>query len=259
VGLPPPTASDVEALVARVRQRHRARVEELRAVAADQRRLEKELFPPPPQEPSLWDRLWGSLGARPPDDPEVTRLERLEEQIEVGHQLVVRLAHHLDTLRLTRAALRQEQGQHEALARRCDEASARAEAEGRPSDAALHRRVGSRLRAVGQLLEEGLAAEQRVADGMGVLYDAATEALDAIDHQLARAAAEARARDLAAVLHGAGPLHDAVQRVRRLAGENHLVVDGAIDRLSREVDLLAPVDPAALAAEAEVVDFLREG
>jgi len=259
MGRPPPTASEAEAMVAAVRTRHLARLDELRAVAADQRRLETELFPPPPSAPSLWARLWDSLGLGDEVDAASDELEDLEEQIEVGQQLVIRLAHHLDTLRLSRAALRGEREDHQALVARCEAAAATAEAEGRPADAALHQRVGRRLAAVVRLLDDGLAAETQVAERMALLYDAATEALDAIDQRLARAAAEARARDLADVLHGAGPLHDAVQRVRRLAGESHVHVDGAIDRLSREVDLLAPVDPEALAAEAEVVEALRRG
>jgi len=254
---PPPTVSEAEAMVAAVRRRHRDRLDELRQVAADQRRLEGELFPPPPAAPSLWERLWTSLGGAP-DEPPATQLESLEEQIEVGQQLVVRLAHHLDTLKLQRAVLQRERQEHRALVGVCLAAAEAARLDGREADAGLHERVANRLAAVVRLLDEGMAVEARVAEGMGVLYDAATEALDAIDVRLSRAAAEARARDLAAVLHGAGPLHDAVQRVRRLAGENHLVVDGAIDRLAREVDLLAPVDPDALAAEAEVVDFLRD-
>ena len=45
----------------------------------------------------------------------------------------------------------------------------------------------------------------------------------------------------------------------RVADEGGLLMTDELDRLSAEVDLLAPVDPAALAAEAEVSDLLAGG
>ncbi len=250
---PPLTVTDAEALVAEVRATHRERVERLRAVAADQARIEQELFPPPPTAPTLWERLWGSLGRSAPD-AEADELESLEEQVELGHRLVVRLAHHLDMLHMDRQAQAHERATHAALAQ-----AAAAEAESRrgTTDALPHARVAARLRSVVRLHDEVLEVDRRITEGVAALHAAATEALDAIDLQLTRAAAEARARDLATLLTETGPLHDAVRRVRRLAGEATVTVDRGVDRLATEVDLLAPADPAALDAEAEVAAFLQ--
>lgn len=249
------TVTEAEALVASVRARHRERLDRLREVAADQARVEAELFPPPAQAPSLWQRLWGNLGLAVPDEA-ADELERLEEQIEVGQRLLVRLAHHLDLLHLDRRAQEAERAQHLALAEAAAAEAARLDADGAGPEAVREARVAARLHRVVRLHDEVLAVDHRITEGVAALHAAAAEALDAVDDQLARAAAEARARDLARVLSGGGPLHDAVQRVRRLAGEQRLSVDAGIDRLAAEVDLLAPADPDALAAEAEIAAYL---
>jgi hypothetical protein len=247
------TVAQAEELVAEVRRRHRERLEHLRAVAADQGAIERELFPPPPPAPSLWDRLWANLGLAPPQR-HADELERLEEQIEVGQRLVVRLAHHLDTLHLDRMAQERERAEHAALAQASREEAARHEGQ---AAGVPHARVAARLSSVVRLHDEVLAVDHRITEGVAALHAAAAEALDAIDAQLSRAAAEARARDLAALLKGGSPLHEAVQRVRKLAGQATVAVDEGVDRLAAEVDLLAPADPDALQAEAEVAAYLR--
>ncbi|MEZ4238246.1 MAG: hypothetical protein R3F59_19265 [Myxococcota bacterium] len=122
-----------------------------------------------------------------------------------------------------------------------------------------HARAVTRLAAIQRLHAEHLDAVERLERGVSALHAAAVDALEALDEQIGGLAAEERRRQLARAL-GAdlGALRDRVARINRDDTDDALLLTERLDRLADEVDLLAPLDPAALEAEREITVYLRD-
>lgn len=222
----------------------------------------------------------------------------LEDRVQTAQDRVIELAHHIDRLSLERAALAGEiqgiQGEVDQLHRDVGRLEAALSAVQReldqlaesshgpaPRDAAARHaresglqarelelesqrraadRAITRLSSVSGLHQHFLDLNRQIERNLTRLHSAAATVLDALDHELMRMAAQNQAKDVAEeIAHSMGALRSAVARVNRVADEGGLLMTEELDRLSAEVDLLAPVDPAALAAEAEVSDLLAGG
>ena len=100
---------------------------------------------------------------------------------------------------------------------------------------------------------------QELDRSVAALTEVLEESLTVLDASLAdMAAREAHAHARRVVGPVAEALHAKVVRVRRLNSEGARVTLAELDRLAVEVALLAPVDAAGEAAEAELASFLRD-
>ncbi|MES2637870.1 MAG: hypothetical protein V4850_00240 [Myxococcota bacterium] len=130
-------------------------------------------------------------------------------------------------------------------------------AQARAAEARAFEHAAARLSAVLAFGGEALASFARLraalervhAEGSGVLHE--------LDLHLGQLAAEARAADLGhGLAAGMDTLRGSVGRVHLQAREGADRLLHRLDRLAEAPDLLAPVDPARAAAEAEVASLL---
>lgn len=277
-----PSASALEEEVSAARARHRARLEALRALSAEQV-AESERWraaDPPAPKAGLWAKIGAALSRKGASRP----APDLEDRLEAVQRRVLSLAHHLDRLAADRAVLK---GEIEAIESRIaayaraaeiaadaiaklsiEEAKAGLGARGLSIEAALAERSADRraflraidrLSSVAALHREILQVDTDVEERLTALHAAGTRLLDALDADLARIATEARARELMdAFASDMGALRESVARVNRLATEGAVLLTEQLDRLADEVDPISAIDPAALAAERELAVHLRD-
>lgn len=218
----------------------------------------------------------------------------LERKLETAQRRVLRLAQHMDRLELDRKALRRELEQlHEqatdavadaelarqhgealregldALAgavvspkrrRRLDgdEALLEARLQQRELDRRCFLRCEARLQSLLRLHHQFLRMGDSLHANLHSLHEAANGVLEQLDAELLRLASQAQAQDLAReVAQDMEGLRASVARVNRLSTEGAVLLVENLDRLTEEVDLLAPLDPHRLAAEQEVQRSLK--
>lgn len=240
---------------------------------------------------SAW-RRWRDVSARPDT---AGALERLERSVEEAQRQVSRLATWMDTLSAEEAAIRAEMealrrcvadaaADHAVADERArastralhalDLARARAHpaqgaaldadgavleglAQARAADARAFERAAARLSAVLAFGGEALALCARLRAALERVHAEGSDVLLGLDLHLGKLAAEARAADLGESLAaGMETLRGSVGRVHVQAQEGADRLLDRLDRLAEAPDLLAPADPARLAAEAEVADLL---
>jgi chromosome segregation ATPase len=279
-----PSAAALEEEVQAARSRHRERMEGLARLSADQLALREASS----EAKNPWQSLRDWLARLPllsgllQQAPQATQLE---DRIEVAQRRVLELAHHLDRLAADRASLTRQLGQlqqristYEANAdiaaqailalEQQLEATHPAQAQGALLEAQVvqhmaemraFQRAAQRLGALCHLHQEFLQLDESVEGRLSQLHSAGTEMLDALDRQLAVLLDRERARQLQATVgHDLVSLRDSVARVNRLAAEGAVLLTEDLDRLADEVDLLAPSDAEARAAEQELAVFLRD-
>jgi hypothetical protein len=271
-----PSAAALEEEVQAARARHRERMEGLARLSQTQLALREEEA----------EGLWGFLARLPLLSRLLQRAPeavQLEDRIEVAQRRVLELAHHLDRLAADRAALTRQLAQlqerittYEANAEIAAQAILGLEerhqsaSEGQAAvlearivqhmaEMRAFQRAAQRLSTLCHLHHEFLKLDESVEGRLSQLHSAGTEMLDALDRQLAVLLDRDRARQLhATVGHDLVSLRDSVARVNRLATEGAVLLTEDLDRLADEVDLLAPSDAEARAAEQELAVFLRD-
>jgi hypothetical protein len=236
-----------------------------------------------PRLRSLLAQVFGGPGSPAPD------LELLEQRVETAQRRVLQIAHLLDGVSADGAQLRHEMSSLAGRIRAAERDAGLAArailtlqagydaagASGDPSDAAdaarleallwereaelrAHQRVAQRLSSILVLERHFVGVYERLHASLSRLHAAGVETLDELDHHLSHLAAEAQAADLTRAIAGAmDALRLSVQRVDVAATAGAALLVDNLDRLSDEVDLLAPADPREAAAEAEVAAALR--
>ena len=160
-----------------------------------------------------------------------------------------RLARGLDAVAIAQARA----GPVEGAALDADAAVLEGLVQARRAEAGAFERAATRLGGVLAFGTEALAACARLRAALDQVHAEGTEVLHALDVHLARLAAEARAADLGASLaSGMETLRGSVGRVHLQAREDVGRLVHRLDALAEAPDLLAPTDPARIAAEAEV-------
>lgn len=243
---------------------------------------------------TAWRRWWDARAGAEGSDGDA--LERLELGLEEAQRQVSRLAAWMDALAKEEAGVRAEMeslrrcvadaAADHAVAHARAEASVRglaaielararalpAEgaaldadaavleglAQARAAEARAFESAAARMSAVLGFGGEALASCARLRAALERVHAEGTEVLHDLDLHLGQLAAEARAADLGQGLAaGMDTLRGSVGRVHLQAREGADRLLHRLDRLTEAPDLLAPVDPARAAAEAEVASLLE--
>jgi hypothetical protein len=240
-------------------------------------------------------RRWREGRADADARPEGGALDRLELTVEEAQRQVSQMAVWMDALAVEEAAVRAEMealrrcvadaAANHAVAHSRAEASSRGllaielararalptegaaldadaavlegRAQARAAEARAFEHAAARLSAVLAFGGEALASFARLRAALERVHVEGSGVLHELDLHLGQLAAEARAADLGhGLAAGMDTLRGSVGRVHLQAREGADRLLHRLDRLAEAPDLLAPVDPARAAAEAEVASLL---
>lgn len=259
--------------LSRLQERNGARLRRLQQLIVEQTAILAE--PEPERTPTMVQRLVGWLRPSVP----VSDVDRLEQRIEAAQRRRLWLQHRVDAVTIEVASLRSEVEGFEvrvAVARSDARAAARAmlvvrDAIGatpdrrgmledrmrlRESERATHRVREARLVEILEVQRDFLVVHERLLDALVKLRDAATATADDLDRDVRRLASDARRQDFERAMRTEWT--ETVRRVHTATRTGKDLLQSGIDRLATELDLLAPTEPHRVAAEAEVVQALRE-